>query len=102
MTSKVIPHIFGSLLALERGVALLHSRKVQLDELGEIIPEMRKAANLIQLQFARKDTLAAQRSLQIFYGLLSMVRPLVIDALKKQAQLPVSKPAGEKQKAAMH
>ena len=46
MTPKVIPHIFGSLIALERGIELLHARKVPLDELREIIPEMRKAARL--------------------------------------------------------
>lgn len=85
MSPKIIPHVFGSLAALEKSIALIERQQLDTgsNSLAEIVSEMRRAANLIQLQFAKKDDLAAERSLRIFYGLLSMVRPIVIDTLRE-------------------
>jgi len=83
MTPKIIPHIFGSLIALERSVKLIEDQNLDTgtESLTEVLSEMRKAANLIQLQFARND--CTERTLKIFYGLLQMVRPIVVDTLRE-------------------
>jgi hypothetical protein len=93
MSTKIIPHIFGSLISLEKSLTLAQERKLKLpsEDLPKILCEMKKLAQLIQLQFAKNDTENAIRSLKQFYGLLSMIRPLILDALKKEAGRPVKK-----------
>jgi len=87
MTSKIIPHIFGSLMALNKSLALLEREKFTspTTDLRDIMIEMNKVAHLIQLQFAKGDSKSATRSLQVFYGLLSMIRPIIMDGLKEAA-----------------
>jgi len=92
MSTKIIPHIYGSILSLEKSLALAVEKKLELPskDLPKIVSEMKKLAQLIQLQFAKKDTENAIRSLKLFYGLLSMIRPLVIEVLKQETS-PVTK-----------
>jgi len=86
MSTKIIPHIYGSIISLEKSIALAVENNVALPskDLPKIISEMKKVAQLIQLQFARNDNENATRSLKLFYGLLSMIRPLVIDTLQSK------------------
>lgn len=94
MSTKIIPHVYGSILSIEKSLALAAEKKLKLpsNDLPKIVIEMKKLAQLIQLQFAMNDTENAERSLKMFYGLLSMIRPLVIDILKKA----VGEPVGDK------
>ena len=64
------------------------ARKVELPskDLPKIVLEMKKLAQLIQLQFAKNDTENAIRSLKLFYGLLSMIRPLVVETLQMETK----------------
>ena len=93
MSTKIIPHIFGSILSLEKSLALAEAHKLELPskDLPKIVTEMKKLAQLIQLQFAKQDTENAIRSLKMFYGLLSMIRPLVVDVLRKEVGKPEKK-----------
>lgn len=86
MSTKIIPHIFGSILSLEKSLLIAKQQRLKLpsEDLPKILAEMRKLAQLIQLQFAKKDDESAARSLKLFYGLLSMIRPLIMDAFKKE------------------
>ena len=88
MSTKIIPHIFGSILSLEKSLAMAVARKVELPskDLPKIVLEMKKLAQLIQLQFAKNDTENAIRSLKLFYGLLSMIRPLVVETLQMETK----------------
>ncbi len=87
MSAKIIPHVFGSLMALDKSIQLLEKNPVSSpsEDMKEVLTEMNKVAHLIQLQFAKGDTKSATRSLHIFYGLLSMIRPLVTESLKEAA-----------------
>lgn len=87
MSTKIIPHIFGSILSLEKSLTLIQKKNLKLpsEDLPKLLSEMKKLAHLIQLQFAKKDDENANRSLKLFYGLLSMIRPLIVDVLKKEA-----------------
>jgi len=49
---------------------------------------MRRTANKLQLEIAKDDWNSAVRSLQIFYGLNSMVRPHVMDIYSKLSRIP--------------
>ena len=93
MSTKIIPHIFGSVISLEKSLALVQEKKLQLPskDLPKILMEMKKLAQLIQLQFAKNDIENATRSLKLFYGLLSMIRPLIVDVLKKEVGRPAKK-----------
>lgn len=92
MSTKIIPHIYGSIISLEKSLALAAQKKLVLpsDDLPKIVSEMKKLAQLIQLQFAKQDTVNAERSLKMFYGLLSMIRPIIIDVLKQAVGKPVT------------
>ena len=72
------------------------AKKIELPskDLPKIITEMKKLAQLIQLQFARKDTENAIRSLKLFYGLLSMIRPMVVEVLQKESGRPLKRKVG--------
>jgi hypothetical protein len=88
MSTKIIPHIFGSILSLEKSVAFATDRNLELPskDFPKILTEMKKLAQLIQLQFAKNDTENAIRSVRMFYGLLSMIRPMVIEVLQKETK----------------
>jgi len=93
MSTKIIPHIYGSIISLEKSLALAVANNVTLpsDDLPRILTEMKKLAQLIQLQFAKKDTENGIRSLRLFYGLLSMIRPLIVEALQAETGAPVKR-----------
>jgi di/tripeptidase len=50
----------------------------QLTEFERVVKSMRRVANKLQLEVAKKDSIAIVRSLKIFYGLNFMVRPEVL------------------------
>lgn len=89
MTSEVLVHIFAAIQGLEKCItgtkkALSGSNKARPDveqALGQqeqIVGEMRKHANKLQLQIAGNDYSSIIRSLDVIYGLNSMVRSEVI------------------------
>lgn len=89
MGKELLAHIFSSLQSLER--CLDNSNRLygeqkhelkdvrqSLDEQEKVLRHMRRVANRLQLEVACDDTEKLARSLQIFYGLSTMVRPEVL------------------------
>ena len=91
MTAELVTHVFASLQSLEKKLEqtkkLLPEQNEQYRETAEQLPkqeeilgQMRKVANLLQLQTAKGQWEPAVRSLKIFYGLNHMVRTDVMKA----------------------
>lgn len=84
----LLPHVFSALSLLEVQYNtckessskndLLPGEKIELKNCEKIIAEMKKTANLFQLSNAKNFTLESHRLIQIFYGLLWIVRPSVL------------------------
>ncbi len=98
MKTEIAIHVFASLQGLEKTFETVKSQALErksehaevismLPKQEEILIDMRRAANLLQLNIAKKDWFAAVRSLQIFYGLNQLVRP---DILKAFGNITVS------------
>lgn len=93
MSQPVLAHLFGALLTLERGIEelnkLLPEREVdqafhgELEQVGRVIAQMRVTANNLQLQIAQHDWEGTTRSLEMFYGLNSMVKPELISLFQR-------------------
>lgn len=93
MDKSIIPHVFASLLSLERTVGNVErlakadstenakSALALIPAQRKVLESMRRAANSLQLQLAAGDTLGTIRSLKIFYGLNHMVRPELSSAM---------------------
>jgi hypothetical protein len=102
MNTDIAIHVFASLQGLEKTFGTikqeLQNKKDLSEELlaslpkqEEILVDMRRAANLLQLHLAKKDWVAAIRSLQIYYGLNHLVRPDIIKAFGTLASEKFSK-----------
>ncbi len=89
MDSSIVTHVFCSIQALEK--LLENSRKMLVEQRHQplsvhtavlqqarALRAMRQSANNLQLEVARKDWISAVRSLQIYYGLNSLVRPEIV------------------------
>ena len=85
MNNQVIMRIFGSLQGLERCLKqvkqLLPADRESVKEITHLIPQqeaalikMRRLANLLQLEVAKKDWASAVRTMQLIYGLNHMIR----------------------------
>ena len=93
MSQPVLAHLFGALLTLERGIEeigkLIAEREVdpsfqaELAQISRIITQMRVTANTLQLQIAQHDWEGTTRSLEMFYGLNSMVKPELISLFQR-------------------
>ena len=94
MTNQVIMRIFGSLQGLERCLRqvkqLLPENQEAIRDIAYLIPQqeqalkkMRRLANTLQLQIAKKDWKNAVRTMQIFYGLNHMIRSDLLGAFAK-------------------
>lgn len=59
------------------------------EQYAETLASMRKLANQIQLQFARKDFEEASRSEKIFRGLQAMLGPEVLIKIRKAGLAPL-------------
>ena len=88
MSQPVLAHLFGALLTLERGVEELQKLLPEgetpepfhgeLEQVVRVVGQMRITANNLQLQIAQQDWSGTARSLEMFYGLNSMVKPELI------------------------
>jgi len=85
MNNQIIMRIFGSLQGLERCLKqvkqLLPSEQDSVQDIVRLIPQqeeallkMRRLANKLQLEIAKKNWPAAVRTMQIIYGLNHMIR----------------------------
>lgn len=83
---QIIPHIFSSLLRLERSHAILKSRaprkgaaatraEESIREQAKILKKMRRTANLIQFAVARKNQVETTKLLKIYYAMNQMILP---------------------------
>ncbi len=102
MNTQLIGHVFATLQHLEKCLSnvkrLVQGQEKFCPEISKAVPEqekvlvqMRRVANLLQLETARNDLPSAVRSLKIFYGLNHMVRNDLMSAFAKlsQQQTPV-------------
>ena len=89
MNDKAVIYLFAAVQGMERCVArcekMLGEQTYQpssvatsIAEQRRILREMRRSANKLQLEIAKKDWNGAVRSIQIFYGLNNMVRPEIL------------------------
>lgn len=97
MNAQLIGHVFATLQSLERCMAnvkkMIPGQESNYPEIIKVVPEqervlqqMRRVANLLQLETARSDWPSAVRSLKIFYGLNHMVRNDLTAAFTKLSQ----------------
>ncbi len=91
MNTKIAIHVFAALQGLEKSFDAIKAQVQQgnpehekisavLPKQQEILIDMRRTANLLQLHLAKKDWSEAVRSLKIFYGLNQLVRPDILQA----------------------
>lgn len=91
MNTKIAIHVFGALQGLEKSFETIKSQAHELgsehEEIRALLPkqeeiliDMRRTANLLQLHLAKKDWSEAVRSLKIFYGLNQLVRTDILKA----------------------
>ena len=100
---KVLAAVFSSLQGLEKCVqtstrlssALPKSSNLvskAINDQKQILGQMRKTANKLQLELASEEWDNIVRSLQIFYGLRQMVRPEIMSTFQglanKELKLP--------------
>lgn len=89
MGREMLVHVFASIQGLEKCLAnsrkMLDEQKHQplivhksLAEQDRILRQMRRVANRLQLEFATENWPEAVRSLKIYYGLWTMVRPEIM------------------------
>lgn len=88
MSQELLSHVFGSLQGLEKTISdikdastskpQLEAVPADLREQERVVRHMRRVANRLQFEFACGDWKNIVRSLNIFYGLNSMVRPSVM------------------------
>ena len=103
MDPKLIVHVFSSLQKLEKNLSQIKSiapYSAQFEKYAALIPQqenillqMRRTANSLQLELAKKQWPLASRSLQVFYGLHHMVRAELIEAcnaLSRHDTLPAA------------
>ena len=98
MDSNIILHVFSCLQRLEKRFAFIksvapysaHFEKYSslIPQQTEILAHMRRTANLLQLEFAKKQWELVSHSLKIFYGLHQMIRPELQDAFNAVSNNP--------------
>ncbi len=107
MDKSIIPHVFASLLSLERHLHFVAdsieaeegekqaASRALLAQQRKVIEHMRRVANSLQLHVASNDAPAAVRALRVFYGLNHMVRPELFAArvAASQSKAPIASPA---------
>ncbi len=103
MNSELIVHIFSSLQTLEKYLAAIKNNAptaVNCEKYAALIPQqeavlrhMRRIANNLQLEVARKQEPLAFRSLKVFYGLHHMVRKDLTEAFAALSQKTPPVPA---------
>jgi hypothetical protein len=97
MNAQLIGHVFATLQSLEKCMAnvkkMIPGQEASCPEITKIVPEqervllqMRRMANMLQLETARNDWPSAVRSLKIFYGLNHMIRNDLMTAFTKLSQ----------------
>ncbi|MBL7662621.1 hypothetical protein JNK13_07705 [bacterium] len=98
MNQELVSQVFSVVQALEKCLSQSKSmfteqKRLQpktvdlsLNEQARILDHMRKVANKLQLELAASDNLSAMRSLQIFQGLTSLVRPEVLETFQALAK----------------
>ena len=97
MNAQLIGQVFASLQYLEKCLGSIKKLSCGQEERcssilqalpaqERVLAQMRRAANLLQLETARNDLHGAIRSLKIFYGLNHMVRDDITSALGKITQ----------------
>ena len=84
--NKYLPHLYGALNIMNSQLnewdknfesSLLPSEKSEMKTVREIASKMKKTVNFFQLESAKGNTKESVRLIQIFYGLLWMVRPSI-------------------------
>lgn len=96
MSKELLAHIFSSLQSLEK--CLENSKRMYalepvkatyiaeaLTQQTEVLGQMRRVANKLQLDIAAQDVSQINRSMQIYYGLTSIVRPEILSTFRSLA-----------------
>lgn len=91
MQKEIVYRVFSTVQSLEQQVENLKNQLglnpktnekhlSQIAEFEAVIKSMRRTANKLQIEAAKKDASPSVRLLKIFYGLNYMVRPEVLKA----------------------
>lgn len=99
MDKRIITHVFAAVQSLEKCLSKVKTlapeagaERTELEQLipqqEEVLDKMRRTANRLQLEMARKDWNASVRSLRIFYGLNHLVRRDLLKTHSKLAGTP--------------
>jgi len=100
---KVLAAVFSSLQGLEKCVQTSSRLQNSLDnpanliarsisDQKQILSQMRRTANKLQLELASDDWDDIVRSLQVFYGLRQMVRPEIMATFQSLANKELKLP----------
>ena len=88
VTEEILPHMYSAVNLLEVQIEEISTSqekiKVELcslDTFESALQKMKLAAHNLQISLASKNTLESYRQVQIFYGLLKMIRPTLFGML---------------------
>jgi len=93
VTEEILPHMYSAVNLLEIQIQEISTSKKQIkvelcsiETFVSILQKMKLAAHSLQISIASKNTLESYRQVQIFYGLLRMIRPTLFGMLGMEEQ----------------
>lgn len=88
VTEEILPHMYSAVNLLEVQISEISSSREKLksetcsiETFERMLQNMKLAAHNLQLALASKNTAESYRQVQIFYGLLRMIRPTLFGML---------------------
>lgn len=88
VTQEILPHMYSAVNLLEVQIGEISSsrdkiktEKCSLETFNNMLKSMKLAAHNLQVALASNNSLESYRQVQIFYGLLRMIRPTLFSML---------------------
>ena len=88
VTEEILPHMYSAVNLLEVQIEEISTSQAKvkvdlcpIDAFESGLQKMKLAAHNLQIALASKNTLESYRQVQIFYGLLRMIRPTLFGML---------------------
>ncbi len=88
VTEEILPHMYSAVQLLEIQIEEISTSKDKIkvelcsvDTFESALKNMKLSAHNLQIALASNNTLESYRQIQIFYGLLRMVRPTLFGML---------------------
>ncbi len=93
VTAEILPHMYSAVNLLETQIEEISTTKEKIkvnlcsiESFEGTLRSMKLAAHNLQVAIASKNTLESYRQVQIFYGLLRMMRPTLFSMLGMEEQ----------------